>query len=93
MDKETKDRILGLLYELEPEKRHKIMQLATYLSEDDTDDMRYDVMIAYLDKGMDKKLDKDFKAMMNSGFSYSYPEEGESSSIPRKVIVQKKKKK
>lgn len=95
MTQDTKDRILRSLYALDADKRHKIMQLASHLMENDDDEMRYEVMVSYLDPDMDKQLDKDFKAMMNSGFAYLYDNEDPKSNVPSKVVLKangKKKK-
>lgn len=93
MDKKTKDRILRSLYALDEEKRHKIMQLAAYLSEDDMDDIRYDVMLSYMDSDSTEKLNRDFELMMNSGFAPMYPEEGGDSKVPNRVILKNDEKK
>lgn len=91
---EQKTRIKNSLFSLKAEKRHKLMQLASYLSNAGEDeDMEYSVYISYLDDDMNKKLDADFKEVMNSGISIDLPEEDtkRQARIPNTVRIQKSK--
>lgn len=91
---EQKTRIKNSVFSLKAEKRHKLMQLASYLSNAGEDeDMEYSVYISYLDDDMNKKLDADFKEVMNSGISIDLPQEDtkRQAKIPNTVRIQKSK--
>jgi hypothetical protein len=91
---EQKTRIKNSVFSLKTEKRHKLMQLASYLSNGGEDEnMEYSVYISYLDNDMNKKLDADFKEVMNSGISVDLPEEDTKPQpkIPKSVRIQKGK--
>jgi hypothetical protein len=93
---EQKTRIKNSVFSLKAEKRHKLMQLASYLSNGGEDEnMEYSVYVSYLDDDMNKKLDTDFNEVMNSGISVDLPEEDTKPQpkVPKVVRTKKSNKK
>lgn len=91
-----KTRIKNSVFALKPEKRDKILQLASLLSAatgEDDEDMEYSVMISYLDEDMDKQLDKALNDAQIAGFSFVESGREEKKTIPSKVVIKKPKKK
>lgn len=90
-----KTRIKNSVFALKPEKRDKILQLASLLSAttgEDDEDMEYSVMISYLDDDMDKELDKALNDAQIAGFSFVESGREEKIKIPSKVVIKKNKK-
>lgn len=85
------------VFRLPVEKRTKIFQMISWLQagdeSDNDDEIAYSVMLTYMDKSADKKLDKDFERVMNSPSALwdMAVEDGKGSKIPKKVVLKKDK--
>lgn len=87
-----KTRIKNSVFALEPEKRNKILQLASLISAvEDSEDIEYSVMVSYLDDDMDKELDKALNDMQIASFSFIDTGD-KGSKIPSSVKIVKDKK-
>lgn len=86
---EQKRRIKNSVFSLPTEKREKILRLVALVSEEPDDDMQFDVMVAYMDKGSDKELEKALKQAQAGGFQFEEVEEIRDS-IPKKVKISDK---
>jgi hypothetical protein len=88
-----KTRIKNSVFALSPEKRDKIIQLASLVSAlEDDEDIEYAVMISYLDDDMDKELDKALNDAQIASFSFVETDGEKKKTIPSKVIIKKPKK-